>query len=131
MRIQKIIKNVFNNNYNDINENYDINKNLSIQSNQKFEELSVLYEDDSLYNKNYNHLINIYNNYLKKELIIKESLYNYKTRLLKGEELNIEEKKDIKEKKDLRKELLIKINEIKIKLNNNNKLCQKDQSYTI
>ena len=82
---------MFNNNYNDINENYDINKNLSIQSNQKFEELSVLYEM-ILYIIKYNHLINIYNNYLKKELIIKESLYNYKTRLLKGKNL-IEEKK--------------------------------------
>ena len=129
MRI-KIIKNPFNI-FNEVTENFDKNKNLSIQSNQKFEELSVLYEDDSLYNKNYNKLINIYNNFLKKELIIKESLFNYKTRLLNGEELSLEEKIDIKEKKYLRKEILIKIDEIKIKLNNNNKLCQKDQSYTI
>ena len=89
-----------------------------------------MYEDDSLYNKNYNKLINIYNDYIKKELVLKENLFVYKTRLLKGEELNIEEKKDIRSKKDLRKNLLLKIDQIKIKLNNN-KLCQKDQSYTI
>ena len=77
-----------------------------------------------------NKLINIYNDYIKKELVLKENLFVYKTRLLKGEELNIEEKKDIRSKKDLRKNLLLKIDQIKIKLNNN-KLCQKDQSYTI
>ena len=129
MRINKFILNKLNFT-NELIDDYDINKNLSIQSNQKFEELSILYEDDSLYNKNYNKLINIYNDYIKKELVLKENLFVYKTRLLKGEELNIEEKKDIRLKKDLRKNLLLKIDEIKIKLNNN-KLCQKDQSYTI
>jgi len=99
-------------------ENYNKLKNLSIQSNLKFEELSVLYEDNSSYNKNYNILIKKYNDYLKKELEIKQILYDYKQRLLEGENLTIEEKKDIKEKKDLRKELLIKIEEIKIELNN-------------
>ena len=129
MRINKFILNKLNFT-NELIDDYDINKNLSIQSNQKFEELSILYEDDSLYNKNYNKLINIYNDYIKKELVLKENLFVYKTRLLKGEELNIEEKKDIRSKKDLRKNLLLKIDQIKIKLNNN-KLCQKDQSYTI
>ena len=129
MKLNKLIKNPFYN-VNVLVENFDKNKNLSIQSNQKFEELSVLYEDDSLYNKNYNKLINIYNYYLKKELILKESLFNYKIRLQNGDNLSLEEKKDIKQKKDLRKELLIKIDEIKIKLNNN-KLCQKDQNYII
>ena len=129
MRINKFFLNKLNFT-NELIDDYDINKNLSIQSNQKFEELSILYEDNSLYNKNYNKLINIYNDYIKKELVLKENLFVYKTRLLKGEELNIEEKKDIKSKKDLRKHLLLKIDEIKIKLNNN-KLCQKDQSYTI
>ena len=129
MRINKFFLNKLNFT-NELIDDYDINKNLSIQSNQKFEELSILYEDNSLYNKNYNKLINIYNDYIKKELVLKENLFVYKTRLLKGEELNIEEKKDIRSKKDLRKHLLLKIDEIKIKLNNN-KLCQKDQSYTI
>ena len=129
MRINKFFLNKLNFT-NELIHDYDINKNLSIQSNQKFEELSILYEDNSLYNKNYNKLINIYNDYIKKELVLKENLFVYKTRLLKGEELNIEEKKDIRSKKDLRKHLLLKIDEIKIKLNNN-KLCQKDQSYTI
>ena len=130
MRINKFILNKLNFTNDELIDEYDINKNLSIQSNQKFEELSILYEDDSLYNKNYNKLINIYNDYIKKELVLKENLFVYKTRLLKGEELNIEEKKDIRLKKDLRKNLLLKIDQIKIKLNNN-KLCQKDQSYTI
>ena len=130
MRINKFILNKLNFTNDELIDEYDINKNLSIQSNQKFEELSILYEDDSLYNKNYNKLINIYNDYIKKELVLKENLFVYKTRLLKGEELNIEEKKDIRSKKDLRKNLLLKIDQIKIKLNNN-KLCQKDQSYTI
>ena len=129
MKINKFFLNKLNFT-NELIHDYDINKNLSIQSNQKFEELSILYEDNSLYNKNYNKLINIYNDYIKKELVLKENLFVYKTRLLKGEELNIEEKKDIRSKKDLRKHLLLKIDEIKIKLNNN-KLCQKDQSYTI
>ena len=102
MRINKFILNKLNFT-NELIDDYDINKNLSIQSNQKFEELSILYEDDSLYNKNYNKLINIYNDYIKKELVLKENLFVYKTRLLKGEELNIEEKKDIRSKKDLRK----------------------------
>ena len=130
MRINKFILNKLNFTNDELIDEYDINKNLSIQSNQKFEELSILYEDDSLYNKNYNKLINIYNDYIKKELVLKENLFVYKTRLLKGEELNIEEKKDIRSKKDLRKNLLLKIDQIKIKLNIN-KLCQKDQSYTI
>ena len=130
MRINKFILNKLNFTNDELIDEYDINKNLSIQSNQKFEELSILYEDDSLYNKNYNKLINIYNDYIKKELVLKENLFVYKTRLLKGEELYIDEKKDIRSKKDLRKNLLLKIDQIKIKLNNN-KLCQKDQSYTI
>ena len=127
MKINKYIKNPFGI-ANDVIENYDKIKNLSIQSNQKFEELSVLYEDNSEYNRNYNKLINIYNNYMKKEIILKEILYKYKNRLLNGEELTTDEKFDIKEKKDLRKQLLIKIDEIKIKLNSNT-LCQKDQNY--
>ena len=94
MRINKFILNKLNFTNDELIDEYDINKNLSIQSNQKFEELSILYEDDSLYNKNYNKLINIYNDYIKKELVLKENLFVYKTRLLKGEELNIEEKKD-------------------------------------
>ena len=67
MRINKFILNKLNFTNDELIDEYDINKNLSIQSNQKFEELSILYEDDSLYNKNYNKLINIYNDYIKKE----------------------------------------------------------------
>lgn len=95
-------------NYNDLNH-------LSIKSNDKFEKLSCLYEDNNL-NNQYNSLIELYNDTLKKEENINQILYQYKNRLLNKETLTNNELNDIKEKKYLRKELLNQLDELKIKI---------------
>jgi hypothetical protein len=102
--LQKNIKN----DYNNFNQ-------LSIKSNDKFEKLSCLYEDNDL-NTKYNSLIKLYNKILKKEENINQILFQYKIRLLNKEILTNDELNDIKKKKYFRKKLLNQLDEIKIKI---------------
>ena len=108
-------KNILHKNIKNNYIDYDNYSNLSIKSNEKFEKLSCLYEDDKT-NTEYNSLINLYNETLLKEENINNILYEYKKRLLNKEILKNNELNDIKEKKLIRKKLLIKLDELKIKI---------------
>jgi hypothetical protein len=96
-------------------DDYNNFNQLSIKSNDKFEKLSCLYEDNNS-NIQYNLLIKLYNKILKKEININKILYEYKKRLLNKEILGYDELNDIKEKKYLRKKLLIQLEKLKIKI---------------
>ena len=128
--LKKIKRKYSNSNLNNINDdNFDKLNNLSIKSNEKFEELTILYEKETLYNKEYNKLIKQYNYLVLKEKKIINDLKNYREKLVNNEVLTNTEKIDLKDKKILRKKYINKIDNIKIKINNIQKSCPKDQNY--
>jgi len=101
---------------------YEDKLNVSFTSKSKFESLSQIYEDDEYniqYKKRKNSLLKQkYDMYVNNEKVLTKELYDYKTRLLNGENLTKEEKKDIISKKKERKIVLDEINKLLSSMNN-------------
>lgn len=101
---------------------YEDKLNVSFTSKSKFESLSQIYEDDEYniqYKKRKNSLLKQkYDMYVNNEKNLTKELYDYKTRLLNGENLTKEEKKDIISKKKERKIVLDEINKLLSSMNN-------------